>query len=268
MAEKSAIFEDMEEILKKIYKHIERIEQTNREIADALRLLSELQNRVIQILKDMHEEVKMHTKILKEHSAKLDEHSAKLSEISARLDEHSAKLDEHSAKLDDHTAKLDRIIRDIRDIKECLRRLIGELEDEAKEVVSVYLGKKYGYQVKLERFEIKDVLEINLYGSTDNICIVGECKNRIGPSVLLKVCMDADKMVKHRPALLKKRVMLIVYGLRVVDIAKLYARKYGIGIITPTGFIVEPKIQNVAEIRRNIEELKKILSGKIKDSKL
>ena len=239
MSNESTIFADMEEILRKIHIHIERIEQTNREIAEALRLLSTLQEKIIAILKDIHAEVKDH---------------------STKLDEHTKILKDHSTKLDEHTKKLDDIRRDIRDIKEGLRRLIGELEDEAKEIVALYLRSEYDIKVRLETFRIEKIVEVNIYGCTDDLCVIGECKNRIGPSVLLKVCMNAIKLAKHRPNALRRKIILVVYGIHVVEIAKKYALRYGICIITPKGIITEPKIHSIDKIRGYAEELKKVLT--------
>ena len=253
MSNESTIFADMEEILRKIHIHIERIEQTNREIAEALRLLSTLQEKIIAILKDIHAEVK-------DHSTKLDEHTKILKDHSTKLDEHTKILKDHSTKLDEHTKKLDDIRRDIRDIKEGLRRLIGELEDEAKEIVALYLRSEYDIKVRLETFRIEKIVEVNIYGCTDDLCVIGECKNRIGPSVLLKVCMNAIKLAKHRPNALRRKIILVVYGIHVVEIAKKYALRYGICIITPKGIITEPKIHSIDKIRGYAEELKKVLT--------
>ncbi len=241
MTEEAAIFSDMEEILKKIHKHIEKIEQANKEIASVLKLLSTLQNKMIKILKDMYIEVKHHTEILKHHT-----------EI----------LKEHSTKLDQHSTKLDEVRKDIKDIKESLRRLIGELESEARDVVSIYINTEYNIKVDIKKLEIRDIVEINLYGHFNDICIIGECKNRIGPSVLLKVLLDAIKLHKHRPDMLKEKIILVVYGLRIIDLAKRFALKYGIGLITPRGFIIKPKIQEVSAIKKHAEDLKREIYSK------
>ncbi|MEX0568258.1 MAG: hypothetical protein Q6363_003745 [Candidatus Njordarchaeota archaeon] len=248
MTEEAAIFSDMEEILKKIHKHVEKIEQANKEIASVLKLLSTLQNKMIKILKDVYIEVKSHTEILKHHTEILKHHT----EI----------LKEHSAKLDQHSAKLDEVRKDIKDIKESLRRLIGELESEARDVVSIYINTEYNIKVDIKKLEIRDIVEINLYGHFNDICIIGECKNRIGPSVLLKVLLDAIKLHKHRPDMLKEKIILVVYGLRIIDLAKRFALKYGIGLITPRGFIIKPKIQEVSAIKKHAEDLKREIYSK------
>jgi len=273
-------FEEMREMMNKLREKIEKIMKINRELAETLIIIANLQEKILNILRDIRNEVgqhsiilQKHTQILEEHSRKLDEHTKILNkhtailkkhtqileEHSRKLDEHTKILDGHAEKLEDHSQMLQTLIKDVKDIKTMVRRFATDIEDEARESVPYYLREVLGKKIKLKRIEIKGVTEVNLYGITDDICVIGEVKTRIGLSAILDICSSLINLYEKAPNMLRKKIILVIYGLEITKIAEEYARKYEIGIITPRGILIKPKIRKLSEILEICNEIRRAL---------
>ena len=146
-------------------------------------------------------------------------------------------------------------------MKVSIRRITYDIEAEGTEVAPLFLEKVIGTYIPMRKFRLEHVVEINLYGEADNIVVIGECKNRIGPSSIVEVLEKALKLSKHIPSIKARKIVLIVYGIEYIEIARDFAEQAGVAIITTRGMITEPIEQSLEQVkdsyRRLLEKLKK-----------
>ena len=211
--------EELYRILEELRKRIKAVEAVSREIAGALSLIATLQERMLGVLE----------------------------RILSKLDEHSQRLDTIERGMEELNKRVDRIERDLRDLKVMVGRLAGELEEEARDGVPYMLDRIIGKRVKLERLSIEGVVEVSLYGTTDDLCVLGDVKTRIGPSVVKKLCRALLTLYEEKRNLLRDRIILVTYGLDVIEVVKDLVKECGIGVFTPRGVIVEPRAMRLEE---------------------
>ncbi|MCS7113609.1 MAG: hypothetical protein RMJ00_06085 [Nitrososphaerota archaeon] len=175
--------------------------------------------------------------ILREHTVRFEEHDKKFNEIVAVLKEHTARFEEHDkkfsevvARLEEHDKKFNEIISEIRDIRRELaevrtyiERTSLTLEEEAWEVIA-YKLRRIGIDVELSRL-ILPGLEINIYGATDDLCIVGEASTRAGARIVSSVDEKIDALKKRYPEYLRGRILKVVYTMWATEDAVEEARK-------------------------------------------
>ena len=236
-----ASFKRAERILREIQKRIAEIDKKFGELKEILELVAELNREIISILRSMDTKLDLHTRILKSH----DE----------QLREQRAILEEHTRILKSHDERLDRIEKDVRNIKVTIRRLTYGIEEEGVDVVPLFLEKVIGIYVPMRRLEIEHVIEIDLFGETDEFFVIGECMSRIGPSGILEVLEKAIKLPKHMPKIKTKKIVLVAYGIEYIEIAKDFAEQSGVSIITTRGIVTKPTPLSLEEIERNYEKL-------------
>ena len=163
---------------------------------------------------------------------RLDRHDRKFNEILAILKEHTAILKEHTARLGEHDRKFNEVIAEIRDIRRELReirsymeRVSLSLEEEAWEVVAGRL-RRMGVDVGLTRL-ILPGLEVNIYGATDDLCIVGEASTRAGARTVRSVDDKLDELRRRYPEHLRGRVLKVVYTMWATEDAVEEAKRRG-----------------------------------------
>jgi len=232
------------------------------ELKEILELVAELNREIISILRSMDTKLDLHTRILKSHDeqlreqrAILEEHTRILKSHDEQLREQRAILEEHTRILKSHDERLDRIEKDVKDIKVTIRRLTYGIEEEGVDVVPLFLEKVIGIYVPMRRLEIEHVIEIDLFGETDEFFVIGECMSRIGPSGILEVLEKAIKLPKHMPKIKTKKIILVAYGIEYIEIAKDFAEQSGVSIITTRGIVTKPALLSLEEIERNYEKL-------------
>lgn len=196
-------------------------------------------SRVISI----EEILKRHEEILQEHTRLLREHSKILEEHTRMLQEHGNKLDEHGKTLQSHTARFDELTRDVQDIKKTLsqvnrtlQKLTYSIEDEAIDVVSWKLREKLGVNVKLGRLvtteDGREVLELNIYGTTDDLCIIGDATLDLRIGRIEELIKVVNELRNKSPQYLRPRVIKVLYCMRYVPEAIEEAKKNNIWVLT------------------------------------
>jgi hypothetical protein len=68
--------------------------------------------------------------------------------------------------------------REVRGVKTTVERATLSLKEEARSFTAWRLKEALGVEVVLDR--VFDALEINVYGATGNLCVVGEATVRLG----------------------------------------------------------------------------------------
>ncbi|NAZ25813.1 MAG: hypothetical protein GU357_08665, partial [Thermofilum sp.] len=103
-----------------------------------------------------------------------------ISEILKRLDG----LEENMLRLWEEVRALrkgqEKLWREVKRIRVTTDRLALSLEEEARSFIAHRLKQELGIDVKLDRVFV-DSEEIDIYGATGDICIIGEATTRLGP---------------------------------------------------------------------------------------
>ncbi len=140
-------------------------------------------------------------------------------------------------------------------MKISIRRITYDIEEEGLEVAPLFLERIIGVYIPMKRLKIEGVVEINLYGETEGIVVIGECKNRIGPSSIIEVMEKALKLSKHTPDIRTKKIILVVYGIECIEIARDFAKQTGVAIITTKGIVTKLVEQTIEQIEKNHRHL-------------
>ena len=132
----------------------------------------------------------------------------------------------------EHDRKFNEIMAQIRDMKLMLDRLAVSLEDEAMEVIRYFL-KQRGIHIDLSALYFNS-FEMNIYGATDNICVLGEVGVRVGVSKIKELLKKVSYLRIRAPNYLRDNVILVLYGVRILPEAVERAKKYNIWLLTAT----------------------------------
>jgi len=193
-----------------------------------------------------------HDKKFTEIMTRLSEHDKKFNEIMTRLSEHDRKFNEVMTRLSEHDKKFNAIMAEIRDIRRELReirtymeRTSLTLEEEAWEVLSSKL-RKMGIDVKLSRLTLPD-LEINIYGTKDDLCVIGEASIRTGIGIIESTDEKIEKLKRKYPEYLRKRVLKVIYTMWTTEDAVEEAKKRRIWLVRTLEELTTPTIQFISK---------------------
>ncbi|MEM2305105.1 MAG: hypothetical protein QXK51_07140, partial [Candidatus Methanomethylicia archaeon] len=134
--------------------------------------------------------------------AKLLEHSKKFESLTNEIAELRK---EQIALRKDFRSMLARLGR----IEKTLEKLTVDVEDEARSVVKHRL-KEMGINVEITSLTLPDI-EVNIYGVSDNLCIVGEAKVRAGVKAINELKRKPKKLREKYPNLLRERIIPDIY---------------------------------------------------------
>jgi len=129
-------------------------------------------------------------------------------EILRRFEEHDRKFDEVIAELRD-------LREEVSEIQAYIERTSLTLEEEAREVLYSKLKEK-GVPIRLESF-IKPEIEINLYGVSDDTCVVGEISTRTGVRIVNSLNEKIRELREKYPEYLRPRILKTIYTLWATD---------------------------------------------------
>jgi len=162
---------------------------------------------------------------------RLEKHDRKFNEIITELRE----LRRISIKHDKMLNKHDKILKEI---KTYMERTSLTLEEEAREVIAYRLREKGITITNISSLILKGI-EIDIYATDTNLCLIGEAKTRVGVNVVEKVDKDIEKLCRKYPNYLKDKVIKVIYGMQVLPDAVDEARKRGIWLVTANKEITE-----------------------------
>ena len=168
-------------------------------------------------------------------------------ELRLRANEHDRKFNEILARLDEHDRKFNEILGEIQEIRTAVDRLAISLEDEAIEVISYLLENKYGIEVDLDTL-YEDGIEINIYGATDNLCVVGETAVRLGIAKVRELIKKVKFLRRRMPHYLRDNVILVLYGAKIMPKTVNEASKYRIWVVTATKELTPMNKLEITEI--------------------
>lgn len=190
-----------------------------------------------EILKRFEEYDKKFNEILNElklHRQRLEEHDRKFNEIINRLERHDKKFTKLSLELR-------ALRRDVSEIRTYIERTSLTLEEEAREVLE-YKLRKAGIHIKLKSSLITPELGINIYGATEDLCVIGEVSTRTGTRIVDLLDEKVNEVKIKRPEYLKPRIIKVIYTLWVTDEAMEKASQRGIWLVKATEELTPLKI--------------------------
>ena len=176
-------------------------------------------NEILEEIREIREEQARHTRILEEHTKRLEEHDRKFNEI---LEEIREELKAHREILREHSI--------------LLHRYITTMEEEAHEVIAYRLRER-GILVELSILTLPD-LEVNVYGASDDVCVVGETAVRLGRKKVEELEEKLRILRSRYPSFLRRRVIPVLYVMRATDEAIRRARDRGIWVLTASKELV------------------------------
>ena len=168
---------------------------------------------------------------LEEHDRKFNEIIDELKDLRRISNEHTRILNKHTEILDEHTRILQKYDERLRNIESYIEKTSITLEEEAREVIAYRLREKDIVIMSIGNLILPDI-EIDIYATDTNICVIGEAKTRVSANLIEEVDKDIEKLCKKYPNYLKDKVIKVVYGMQVLPNAVDEARKRGIWLIT------------------------------------
>ena len=150
-------------------------------------------------------------------------------------------------RANEHDRKFNEILAEIQEIRTAVDRLAISLEDEAIEVISYLLENRYGIKVDLDTL-YEDGIEINIYGATDNLCVVGETAVRLGIAKVRELIKKVKFLRRRMPHYLRDNVILVLYGAKIMPKTVNEASKYRIWVVTATKELTPMNKLGITEI--------------------
>jgi FtsZ-binding cell division protein ZapB len=148
---------------------------------------------------------------------RLDSHEEKMAQILdevKKLWEEVKGLRESQEKIWEEVRALrkgqEKLWREVKHIRVTTDRLALSLEEEARSFIAHRLKQELGIDVKLDRVFV-DSEEIDIYGATGDICIIGEATTRLGPKRVQRLIRRIELIKQRRPELLRKKIIKAIY---------------------------------------------------------
>jgi DNA repair exonuclease SbcCD ATPase subunit len=125
-------------------------------------------------------------------------------------------------------------------VERTLEKLTLEIEEEARIVVEHRL-REMGYEVEVTSLILPE-LEVNIYGASDNLCIVGEARVRASSNVIDEIDGKIEALKRLHPDRLRPRVLRVVYATLALPDLVARAEREGIWVLRAVGDVVKPKL--------------------------
>jgi len=150
---------------------------------------------------------------LREEQVKLSEEQVRLREEQKRLAEEQKRLAEEQVRLrSDFNRMLERVeaieVR-LGRIERTLEKLTIDLEDEARSFVGHRL-REMGLSLDLSSLTLPD-LEVNIYGVSDDVCVIGEAAVRAGAGLAGELLRNLKRLRRDHPEKLRRRIIPLLY---------------------------------------------------------
>ncbi|MEM1729198.1 MAG: hypothetical protein QXS15_05555, partial [Candidatus Jordarchaeales archaeon] len=169
--------------------------------------------------------------------ARLEERQARLEEELLRLREDFNKMLARIERLEEIQFRMDeRLTR----MEATLDKLTLDIEEEARSVVKWRL-REMGYDIEVGPLMLPDG-EINIYGVSDGLCVIGEVSVRAGVKLVDEVVRKAAFLERKYPEKIRPRKILLIYTSWIPYEAIEEAKKKGVWVLKATGDITPPKL--------------------------
>ena len=195
-------------------------------------------------LEESHRRLEESHRALEESHKKLEESHWRLEESHRRLEESHRRLEESVANLNDAVARLAeeqrRVSRTLRSITRYIEEVSITLEEEARSMIELRLRQR-GIQIKLGAL-IRPYVELDIYGSDDNLTVIGEAKTRLAPRHVRDLERKIDLVKRNEPELLKGKTIKTIYAMWAHPEAVEECKAREIWLNTPNKELTQPDI--------------------------
>jgi uncharacterized protein YoxC len=209
--------EKLWEEVRGLREEVRKLWENQNKLWEEVRALREGQNKLWENINRLWEEVRS----LREGQNKLWEEVRTLREEIRKLWEEVRTLRENQNKLWENVSKLweevralredqGRLWREVRDLRVLVERLTLTVEDEGRYVIEWRLGRELGVLVSLSRFFIDDV-EVNIFGVTDDLVVIGEATVRLGTSLIDELERKVRLVFERRSDLIRPKLIKVIY---------------------------------------------------------
>lgn len=201
---------------------------------------------ILEVLKRLDgieaEQVKLREETTRiwEEIAHLREEQMKMREdFNKRFEAHERELKALRADFNRMQMTIEGILKELRSIdarltrvERTLEKLTIDIEEEARSIVAHRL-RQLGYEIELKSPQLPE-FEINLYGTTGDLCVIGECSVRATPRLLEELKRKYEFLRRARPNVLRPRVLLVIYASLALPELVEAARREGIWVLKAT----------------------------------
>jgi hypothetical protein len=91
-----------------------------------------------------------------------------------------------------------------------LERLTLTVEEEARSMIKHRIKQDLKVDIELSSIFI-DSKEVNIYGATGDLCVIGEATVRLGVNLVYELLDKIELIRSKRPDLLRKRIIKVIY---------------------------------------------------------
>jgi DNA repair exonuclease SbcCD ATPase subunit len=130
--------------------------------------------------------------------------------ILLRIEKMEERMERIEDRMEGMEGRMERMEGRLGRVERTLEKLTIDVEDEAKSILKVKL-RELGITLELTSL-ILPGLEINIYGASDDICVIGEATVRAGPKLVDELLGKIEKLKTNYPNLLRKKVILVIYA--------------------------------------------------------
>jgi len=227
----------------KILTEMRALREEQAKIWTEIKALREEQTKIWMEIAGLREE---QTKIWTEISRLREEQARIWAEIKALREEQTkiwaeiAGLREDFNKMREDFNRMYRQL-DIRltRVERTLEKITLDIEEEARIIVK-YRLREMGYEVEIGPLILPEA-EINIYGTSNEICIIGEASIRAPANIIDKINSSLEKLRTLYPDKLRPKILKVIYtSLAMPDLIE-RAEKEGIWVLKATGDIVKPR---------------------------
>ena len=209
----------------KIWNEIVGIKEEQKNLREEQIKLREEQTKIWSEIASIREEQKS----LREEQTKIWIEIAAIKEEQKNLREEQIKLREDFNKM---LAVIERMDIRLSRVERTLEKLTIDVEDEARSVIKHKL-MEMGVNVNLTSLVLPE-LELDIYGVSDDVCVIGEVAVRAGVRLLDELLDKVRRLRERYPEMVREKMILTLYvSLPMVDLIS-EARKRGIWLLKAT----------------------------------
>ncbi|MEM0083594.1 MAG: hypothetical protein QW102_03645 [Candidatus Nezhaarchaeales archaeon] len=214
----------------RIWAEIAGLREEQTKVWMEIRALREEQSRIWTEIKALREE---QTKVWTEIKTLREEQTRIWAEIAGLREDLNRMREDFNRMYRQLDIRLTRVER-------TLEKITLDIEEEARIIVK-YRLREMGYDVEVGSLILPEA-EINIYGVSDEICVVGEASVRASANIIDKINDSLEKLRTQYPDKLRSKILKVVYtSLAMPDLIE-RAEKEDIWVLKATGDIVKPKI--------------------------
>jgi archaellum component FlaC len=125
-------------------------------------------------------------------------------------------------------------------VERTLEKLTLEIEEEARIVVEHRL-REMGYEVEVTSLTLPE-LEVNIYGASGDLCIVGEARVRASSGIIDEIDKKIEVLKRLYPDKLRPRILRVAYTTLALPDLIARAEREGVWVLGAVGDVVKPKL--------------------------